>query len=90
MIIWMAEILLKQIMQEKNIKVNRLVPFLSISRSTVYNILNGTTSPTIDQLEEIAIALDVPIEALYEINRCKKSKSVQDSGRALQTTDDVL
>lgn len=90
MIIWMAEILLKQIMQEKNIKVNRLVPFLSISRSTVYNILNGTTSPTIDQLEEIAIALDVPIEALYEINRCKKPKSVQDSGRALQTTDDVL
>lgn len=61
----MAEILIRQVIEEKHIKVNRLVPFLSMSRSTVYNILSGTKSPTINELEEFARVLDVPIEALY-------------------------
>lgn len=61
----MAKILIKQVMKEKNIKVNRIVPFLSISRSTLYNIMNGSKSPTINELEEIAKALKVPIESLY-------------------------
>ena len=61
----MAEILIKKVMKEKNIKVNRMIPFLSISRSTVYNILNGSKSPTINELEEFAKILRVPIETLY-------------------------
>ena len=61
----MAKILIRQIIEEKHIKVNRLVPFLSMSRSTVYNILSGAKSPTIDELEEFAKVLGVPIEVLY-------------------------
>ena len=62
----MAEILIKQVMKEKNIKVSRIVPFLSMSRSTVYNILNGSKCPTIDELEEFAKALNVHLEELYK------------------------
>ena len=61
----MAKILIRQVIEEKHIKVNRLVPFLSMSRSTVYNILNGSKSPTIDELEEFAKVLGVPVEKLY-------------------------
>ena len=68
----MAKILIKQVMKEKNIKVNRIVPFLSISRSTLYNILNGSKSPTINELEEIAAVLKVPIEMLYSSVWSKK------------------
>lgn len=54
-------------MKEKQIKVNRIIPFLSISRSTFYTILNGSKSPTINELEEIARVINVPVESLYEV-----------------------
>lgn len=62
----MAKILIKDIMKAKKIKVNRIIPFVSVSRSTVYNILSGRKSPSIDLLEEFAGALNVSLEELYE------------------------
>lgn len=68
----MAKILIRQVIKEKELKINRIIPFLSISRSTFYNILNGSKSPTIDELEEIAGVMDVPIESLYESKNKEK------------------
>ncbi len=62
----MAKILIKDILKKKEIKINRIIPFVSVSRSTVYNILNGRKSPSIDLLEEFACALNVSLEELYE------------------------
>lgn len=70
----MAIVLIKQKIKEKNIKVNRMLPFLSISRSTVYTILNGSKSPTINELEEFAKVLNVPIESLYESEYSEKNR----------------
>lgn len=70
----MAKILIRKVMEEKNIKPARLQPFLTMSRSTMYNVLNGTKSPTLDELEEFAIALNVTMEELYEPERAKKSR----------------
>lgn len=70
----MARILLKEIIKQKNIKIARLLPFLSISRSSVYNILNGSKSPTIDELEEFAAVLNVSVEELYESEYNKASR----------------
>lgn len=67
---FMAKIMIREILKKKNIKVARVLPFLSISRSTFYNILNGSKSPTLDELEEIASVLGVRIEELYE-SKCK-------------------
>lgn len=72
----MAIVLIKQKIKEKNIKVNRMLPFLSISRSTVYTILNGSKSPTINELEEFAKVLNVPIESLYESEYSEKNRKL--------------
>ena len=62
----MATILIKKVIEEKNIKLTRLLPFLSMCRSTLYNIFDGRKSPTLDELEEFAAVLNVAIEDLYE------------------------
>lgn len=62
----MAKILIKDIMQEKGIKPSMILSFIKISRSTLYNIFNGSKSPTINELEKFAEILNVSIEDLYE------------------------
>lgn len=42
------------------------IAMVSLSRSTVYKIFDGSKMPKIDELEEFARLLDVPIEDLYE------------------------
>lgn len=62
----MAKILLKKILKKKRIKVEGIIPCLSFSRATTYRILNGQKKPTLDDLEEFAKQLKVPLEDLYE------------------------
>lgn len=50
----------------KNITLKKLSTMTGISKSTLNNIENGKTSPTLDQLERIAKALDIKIQDLYE------------------------
>lgn len=49
---------------EKRITLMELQELTGISKSTLNNIENGRTSPTINQLERIAIALNVRIRDL--------------------------
>lgn len=53
----------------KNITLVQLSKMEGIGKSTLNNIENGKTSPTLFQLELIAIALDVKITALYDSDR---------------------
>ena len=50
----------------RNITLTQLSKMTGISKSTLNNIENGRTSPTLDQLERIAKALNVKISSLYE------------------------
>lgn len=68
----MAKILIREVMKEKNIKASRILPFLSMSRGTLYSVLNGKKSPTLDELEEFASVLNVTIEDLYESRYSRK------------------
>lgn len=61
----MVIIYIRKIMEEKNIKVDDIVPYLSMSRRSVYNIFEGKKCPDIVELEEFARVLDVGIEDLY-------------------------
>lgn len=54
----------------KNITLVQLSKMTGIGKSTLNNIENGKTSPTLFQLELIAIALDVKITDLFESD-CK-------------------
>ena len=60
------EILTWQARNTKNISLVKLSQLTGIGKSTLNNIENGKVSPTISQLEAIAVALNVHINDLYE------------------------
>lgn len=62
----MAKIKIQEIMKLKDIKVRDLTESVPFSRATTYRILKGQKNPTIDDLEEFAKGLKVPLEDLYE------------------------
>lgn len=51
---------------EKGLTLTELAKKSGIGKSTLNNIENGKTSPTLFQLEMIAIALDAKITDLFE------------------------
>lgn len=59
------EILTWQARTKRNLTLNELAEKTGISKTTLNTIENGKTSPTLRQLEAIAIALDTTISALY-------------------------
>lgn len=60
------EILTWQARNQKGITLVQLSQITGISKSTLNNIENGRTSPTLEQLEKISVALDIPITQLFD------------------------
>ena len=60
------EILVWNARNKKGCTLKQLAKLSGISKSTINNIENGLTSPTILQLEKLAKALDVRINDLFE------------------------
>ncbi len=60
------KILLWEKRTEKRFTLMKLAEKSGIGKSTLNNIENGKVSPTLFQLETIAIALDVKITDLFE------------------------
>ncbi len=52
--------------QNKNLTLSELSHLTGLSKSTLNNIENESTSPTIEQLETIPKALDTRITDLFE------------------------
>lgn len=50
----------------KGMTLQELAKLTGISKSTLNNIENGKTSPTLDQLKAIAKALDTSITSLFD------------------------
>lgn len=60
------KVLLWNIRTEKGLTLVQLAEISGIGKSTLNNIENGKVSPTLFQLETLAIALDVRITDLFE------------------------
>lgn len=60
------EVLTWQARIEKNLTLKQLEALTGISKTTLNNIENGLTSPTLRQLEAIAAALNVHISQLFD------------------------
>lgn len=60
------EILTWQARTKKNLTLKQLEAMSGVSKTTLNYIENGKTSPTLDQLEAIAKALDVPMTDLFD------------------------
>lgn len=56
---------IKEICEEKGLKVNSIAEKVSISLPALYNIVNGKMAPKIETLEKIAEALEVPMWQLF-------------------------
>lgn len=63
------KILTWQARTEKHLTLAQLAAMTGISKSTLNNIENGKTSPTLDELEVIAEALNLRITDLFESDR---------------------
>ena len=68
----MVMIYIRKIMEERKISVDDIVPYVSISRRSIYNIFEGKKCPTIVEMEEFARVLNVGIEDLYDSEYKKK------------------
>ena len=63
--VYMAKILLKEVMKKKSLKIEGIIKNVSLSRATVYRILSGEKDLTLSDLEQFAKELKVPLEDLY-------------------------
>ncbi len=57
------ELRIKDIIKEKGYTIKSLSEKMNINRVNLSNMING--NPTVETLEKIAIALDVPITELF-------------------------
>ena len=60
------EILTNEIRIKRNMSLAKLAKLTGISSGTLWNMENKKVSPTIQQLETIAIALDCKITDLFD------------------------
>lgn len=62
----MIHIKLWEVRNAKNLKLEAVAAITGVSKSTLNNIENGKTSPTLANLEKIAAGLGCRISDLYE------------------------
>jgi len=60
------ELRIKQILKDKGMTSVWLASKIEITQPNMSNIVSGKTKPSLDTLERIAIALNVPITDLFE------------------------
>ena len=57
---------LKEILKDRGESITAFALKVGITQANMSNIVNGKSSPTLDTLERIASALNVPIPELFE------------------------
>ena len=78
----MVKVCLWECRDAKRITLRELERRCGISKSALQRIESGKTSPTLDQLDRIALALNINITHLYEWNK-EPNKNVPISGHFL-------
>lgn len=59
------QIRIKDIMIEKGVSSVNLADMIGVSKVTVSNLINNKTMPSVETLDKIATALDVPMWQLF-------------------------
>lgn len=59
------QVRIKEIMVEKGMSSVSLADIIGVSKVTVSNLINNKTMPSVETLEKIATALDVPMWQLF-------------------------
>lgn len=58
---------IKEVSKSQGISITKLAELVGITQPNMSNIANGKTSPSLDLLERIAAALDVPVPELFAL-----------------------
>lgn len=61
----MSELRIKEVCKEKGVKVMDLSTMIGVSQTNTSNIINGKVNPSLETLEKIASALNVPMWQLF-------------------------
>ncbi len=56
---------IKEVSKSQGISITKLAELVGITQPNMSNIANGKTSPSLDLLERIAVALGVPVPELF-------------------------
>lgn len=59
------QVRIKDIMIEKGVSSVSLADMIGVSKVTVSNLINNKTMPSVETLDKIATALDVPVWQLF-------------------------
>lgn len=64
----MIRLVLKELLKEKHVSMGKLSRMSDVSQMTINRMCNNPTtySPTLETLQRIAKALNVPVSSLYE------------------------
>lgn len=57
---------IKEVLKEKKVTVVSLASSIGIAQPSMSNIVNGKSMPSLETLEKIASALDIPVTELFE------------------------
>lgn len=57
---------IKEVLKEKKITVVSLANSVGMAQPSMSNIVNGKSTPSLETLEKIALALEVPVTELFE------------------------
>ena len=57
---------IKEVSKSKGVSITKLAELVGITQPNMSNIANGKTSPSLDLLERIAAALNIPVSELFE------------------------
>lgn len=57
---------IKEVSKSKGVSITKLAELVGITQPNMSNIANGKTSPSLDLLERIASALNIPVSELFE------------------------
>jgi len=60
------ELRIKDVLKEKKVTVVSLAGMIGIAQPSMSNIVNGKSMPSLETLEKIATALEVPFTELFE------------------------
>lgn len=65
----MVNLRIKDICAQKGITQKNLSEMIEVSTTSLSRIITGEQKPSLDTLEKVAVALNVPISALFEAER---------------------
>lgn len=65
----MVNLRIKDICAQKGITQKNLSEMIEVSTTSLSRIITGEQKPSLDTLEKIAVALNVPISALFEAEK---------------------